>query len=285
MTAMTDLFDFKAKPSAFAVMGNPVKHSKSPQIHHLFAQQCDLALDYTRIQVDVGGFEQAVGHFSARGGGGLNITLPYKVEACQLCQQSPNSLSRRARLAQAVNTLRFETGGVYGDNTDGAGLVADLQNNIGFSIKDQSILIVGAGGAVRGVMGALLECPPKNITIANRTVGKAVALSDRFGNGVRAVGLDAVPDQAVDLIVNGSAASLSGQLAGISEQYINNRTVVYDMMYASQPTIFMQWALSNGAAEAYDGLGMLVEQAAESFYVWHQKRPDSQSVIHALRQL
>ncbi len=284
MTTMTDLFDFTAKPSAFAVMGNPVKHSKSPQIHRLFAQQFDIALDYTRIQVDVGGFGQALSHFSAHGGAGLNITLPYKVEAAQLCQKPPNSISQRARLAQAVNTLRFATDGVYGDNTDGAGLVADLHNNIEFSIKDRSILLIGAGGAARGVIGALLDCQPKEVIIANRTIDKANALSHQFGHRVSAVGLDAVPDQAVDLIINGTAASLSRQLTGISEQYINNSTV-YDMMYADQPTIFMQWALSNGATEAYDGLGMLVEQAAESFYLWHGKRPDSRAVIHALRQL
>ncbi len=282
---MTDLFDFKLKSSSFAVMGNPVQHSQSPQIHHLFAQQCGITIDYDRIQVDVGGFHQAVSHFSACGGVGLNITVPYKVEAWQFCQQGKNTLSHRASQAQAVNTLRFEKPDcVFGDNTDGAGLVADLQNNIGFSIRDKSVLVVGAGGAVRGVIGSLLECQPKSITIANRTVDKATALSEKFGDDVHGVGLEQVVDRPFDLIVNGSAASLNGQLPGLSEKCISENTLVYDLMYGAQPTIFMNWALAQGAARVHDGLGMLVEQAAESFYVWHQKRPHSQSVIDALRR-
>lgn len=303
---MTDLFDFEAKSSSFAVMGNPVKHSKSPQIHSLFAQQCGITLDYTQIQVDAGGFYQAVSHFSAQGGTGLNITLPYKVEAFQLCQKNPNTLSPRAQLAEAVNTLLFKTDAkiktlVHGDNTDGAGLVADLQNNIGFSLQDKSILVIGAGGAVRGVIGSLLECQPKGITIANRTADKAIALGERFGNGVQGMGLEQVDGQVdnrvdnladnmtFDLIINGTSASLKGQLPGISEHYINSNTLVYDMMYnlmnGNQPTVFMKWALSNGAVQVHDGLGMLVEQAAESFHLWHQQRPDSQPVMDALRQL
>ncbi len=282
---MTDLFDFKAEPTSFAVMGNPVKHSKSPEIHRLFAQQYGISMTYGRIQVDVGGFDQAVSHFSAHGGAGLNITVPYKVEAWQLCQHGKNILSPRADQAQAVNTLRFEKeGAIFGDNTDGAGLVADLQSNIAFSIKDKSILVIGAGGAVRGVIGSLLQCGSKTITITNRTLEKATILSERFGDGVQTVGLDRTGDTAFDLIINGTAASLEGLLPGISNQCINNSTLVYDMMYGNQPTVFMQWGLSSGAAQAHDGLGMLVEQAAESFYVWHQKRPDSQSVIRALRR-
>lgn len=285
---MTDLFNFKSKSSSFAVLGNPVQHSKSPQIHGLFAQQCGIRIDYERIQVDVGGFSQAVSHFSACGGAGLNITVPYKVEAWQLCQQGQNTLSQRAKQAQAVNTLCFEKPNyVFGDNTDGAGLVADLQNNIGFSIQDKSILIVGAGGAVRGVLGALLECQPKGITIANRTIDKASALSERFGAfgiGVQGVGLEQVADSGFDLIINGTAASLQGRLPMLNEKCVSENTLVYDMMYGTRPTIFMNWALAQGAAQVYDGLGMLVEQAAESFYVWHQQRPDSRAVIDALRR-
>ncbi|WP_424947324.1 shikimate dehydrogenase [Candidatus Spongiihabitans sp.] len=282
---MTDLFDFKLKSSGFAVMGNPVQHSKSPQIHRLFAQQCGIAIDYDRIQVDAGGFDQAISHFSAHGGAGLNITLPYKVKAWRFCQQGQNSLSHRASQAQAVNTLRFENqGGVFGDNTDGAGLVADLQNNIGFSIQDKSILVVGAGGAARGVIGSLLACCPLRITIANRTVDKATALSEQFGDDVQGVGLDRAADRSFDLIVNGTAASLAGQLPGIGGKCIAKNTLVYDLMYDAQPTIFMNWALAQGAAQAHDGLGMLVEQAAESFYVWHRRRPHSRPVIDALRR-
>ncbi len=282
---MTDIFDFKAKPTSYAVMGDPVKHSKSPEIHRKFAQQCGVSMSYDRIQVDVGGFDQAVSHFSAQGGAGLNVTVPYKVEAWKLCQSGTNNLSPRAVEAQAVNTLRFENdGSIFGDNTDGAGLVADLQNNIGFSIHDKTILIVGAGGAVRGVIGSLLNCGAECIAIANRTVEKANVLSQRYGSAVLSMGLDRAADTSYDLVINGTAASLEGRLPGIDHTCMTENTVVYDMMYGNQPTVFMQWAQSHGAARTHDGLGMLVEQAAESFHVWHGVRPDSHSVIQALRR-
>lgn len=282
---MSDLFDFKAKATSFAVMGNPVAHSKSPEIHNLFAQQCDVDLSYERIQVDPGGFEQAVSHFTAHGGAGLNITVPYKVEAWQVCRISGNTLSPRAALAEAVNTISFDSNdSLRGDNTDGAGLVADIQNNMGVDIKGKSILILGAGGAVRGVLGALLECKPDSITITNRTAEKATAMSARFGNGVSAVSLDRTGGRHYDIIVNGTAASLNNELPRIDNNCVGSETVVYDMMYSDQPTIFMKWGLSNGAAAISDGLGMLVEQAAESFFVWHKKRPDSKATIQALRK-
>ena len=287
---MNDLFDFKVKSSRFAVMGNPVAHSRSPQIHHLFAQQFDIAIDYERIQVDVGGFDQAVSHFAAHGGAGLNITLPYKIEAWRFCRHGENTISDRARQAQAVNTLRFEENGcVFGDNTDGAGLVADLQNNLGFSIAGRSILMIGAGGAVRGVMGALLQHRPHLIVIANRTADKAREIGKKFGDAsevtIRGGGLEQSSERVFDLIVNGSAASLERQMPDLSEKCIAENTLVYDMMYGAQPTLFMNWARAHGAAAAHDGLGMLVEQAAESFYLWHDRRPDSAPVISALRRL
>ncbi len=282
---MPDLFDFKAKSSAFAVMGNPVVHSKSPEIHGLFAQQCGVTLNYDSIQVDQGGFDPAVSHFFANGGAGLNITVPYKVEAWQLCQTLPNSTSSRAQKAEAVNTLKINHDqSLFGDNTDGYGLVADLQNNIDFEIQDKSILVIGAGGAVRGVLGPLLDCMPESISVANRTVDKAKALAQTFDDKVKAVALDRIEPQGVDLIINGTAASLDGNLPDITSACIGPNTVVYDMMYGIQPTVFMQWALATGACQAHDGLGMLVEQAAESFFIWHQQRPDSQSVIRALRK-
>ncbi|MCY3769418.1 MAG: shikimate dehydrogenase [Gammaproteobacteria bacterium] len=282
---MSDLFDFKTRPSGYAVMGNPVTHSKSPLIHHLFAQQTGIEIRYDRIQVDVGGFGQAVSHFSANGGAGLNITVPFKVEAWQLCQTEKSRISPRAQLAESVNTLQFNGDGtLFGDNTDGPGLVADLQNNLGFGIQDKSILLIGAGGAVRGVLGSLHECNPERIVIANRTADKAVRLSKRFDQRVEGTGLHRVPNDEFDLVINGTAASLGGTLPGIDKKCLGADTAVYDMMYADQPTVFMKWGLSNGAAHAHDGLGMLVEQAAESFYVWHRKRPDSQPVIHAIRK-
>ncbi len=285
-TALTDLFDFKARPTHFAVMGNPVKHSKSPQIHTLFAQQCGVRMDYDRIQVDTGGFEQAVSHFNAHGGAGLNITVPYKVEAWKLCQMTANTCSQRANTAEAVNTLKINPdGSVHGDNTDGMGWVNDLQNNIGFSLADKNILIIGAGGAVRGVLGPLLDQKPLAITVCNRTLSKAQALADQYGNSVTAEHLQHEPAKSYDLIINGTAASLDNSLPGIRPQCIAEHTTVYDMMYGDQPTIFMSWALSVGSAGAFDGLGMLVEQAALSFEIWHDVRPSSAAVIEAIRKI
>ena len=283
---MSDLFDFSAKPSDFAVMGNPVAHSRSPQIHQLFADQCDVNLNYSRIQVDHGGFAQAVSHFQAHGGAGLNITVPFKMEAWQLCDGHPNTLSDRARLAQSVNTLKFSPdGSIFGDNTDGKGLVSDLQENLAFSIRAKQILIVGAGGAVRGVVGPILDCAPDRVTIANRTVEKAHQLAAHFDQNVDACSLNATCTNGYDLIINGTSSSLNDTLPGIPDHSVKANTVVYDMMYAAQPTIFMKWARALGARDAWDGLGMLVEQAAESFYIWHGKRPHGGTVIEALRKI
>ncbi len=291
---MTDLFDFKAKPSNYGVMGNPVKHSKSPEIHSLFADQCNVPMKYDRIQVDVGGFDQAVSHFSAHGGAGLNITVPYKVEAWKMCKSNQNTISRRADLAEAVNTLKFgQDGSVSGENTDGAGLVSDLEKNIGLELANQRILVIGAGGAVRGILGPLLDRVPTGITIANRTVIKASTLVDRFSSKiemnpttlVKSCSLSDIPEQPYDLVINGTAASLEGSLPGINPACLGPDSTVYDMMYSLQPTVFMSWALSCGAGRAHDGLGMLVEQAAESFFIWHGQRPQTGPVIQALREI
>ena len=283
---MSDLFNFQPKPHHFAVMGNPVNHSKSPIIHSQFAQQCSVKLEYGRIQVDIGGFEQAVSHFQAHDGAGLNITVPFKVEAWQLCQKPGHRLSERARIAQSVNTLKFESdGSIFGDNTDGIGMVRDIQKNIGLSIEGKTVLVIGAGGAVRGVLGPLLDCQPSAVTIANRTSSKAYELAEQFDNSpLIPTSLEKTDPRGYDFIINGSAASLHNALPGISANSIHDKTVVYDMMYASQPTLFMKWALSHGAAGAFDGLGMLVEQAAESFFIWHDKQPDTSWVISALKK-
>ena len=291
---MTDLFDFKAQSNHFAVMGNPVAHSRSPQIHRLFARQFDMQLEYERIQVDAGGFGQAVSHFAAHGGAGLNVTVPFKVEAWKLCDRPGNRLSERARCAGAVNTLRFDDGrgpdtecGVFGDNTDGAGMVRDIENNLGLGIAGKRVLVLGAGGAVRGVLGPLTERQPASLTIANRTVPKARALAEKFGGGVavniNGCGYERITGPAFDLIINGTSASLGGELPGIPRDCLGAGSVVYDMMYARRPTVFMDWASANGAGQVSDGFGMLVEQAAESFYLWHHRRPDTAPVISALR--
>lgn len=280
---MTDLFDFKAQSSHFGVIGNPVKHSQSPRIHRLFARQFDIRLEYDRIRVDAGGFDQAVSHFAAHGGAGLNVTVPFKVAAWQLCGRPGNRLSARARRAEAVNTLRFDAGrAVFGDNTDGIGLVRDIENNLNWRLRGRRVLLLGAGGAARGVLGSLLERAPAGLTIANRTAHKAREVAEKFGEGVRGCGFDRL-DGAFDLIVNGTSASLGGQLPDIAAHCLGADGAAYDMMYARAPTVFMRWALANGAGRVSDGLGMLVEQAAESFHLWHGKRPDTAPVIRALR--
>ncbi len=309
---MTDLFDFPTQSNHFAVMGSPVAHSQSPQIHQLFAQQFDIRLQYDRIQVDAGGFNQAVSHFAAHGGAGLNVTAPFKRDAWQLCAQPSNHLSARAQRAQAVNTLRFDVGRldqdglshglshvrqVFGDNTDGVGLVRDIQNNLGIEITGKRVLVLGAGGAVRGVLGALVACQPARLTIANRTASKAYALAEKFGTdadtdtddnnsahlNINGCGFKRIDEQTFDLVINGTSASLNGELPGIAPHCLGARTLVYDMMYARRPTVFMDWATANGAGKVSDGLGMLVEQAAESFAWWHHQRPDTATVIDALR--
>ena len=270
-------------------MGNPVAHSRSPIIHEMFAEQCGISLVYGRIQVDVGGFEQAVSHFAAHEGAGLNITVPFKVDAWNLCRREPNRLSPRADIAEAVNTLKFDDlGKIEGDNTDGAGMVCDIEQNLGITLAQKKILIVGAGGAVRGVLGPLLESNPALLHIANRTAEKAVTLARRFLQlGFKQISGSALDRTSgpYDLIINGTAASLRGQLPDIDPRCVGDQTLAYDMMYGSEPTPFMKWARDQGARQVADGLGMLVEQAAESFRLWHQQEPDTAPVISYLRIL
>ena len=295
---MSNLFDFKAQSNHFAVMGSPVEHSQSPQIHQLFARQFDIQLEYQRIQVDAGGFAQAVSHFAAHGGAGLNITVPFKVEAWKLCGRPSNRLSKRSQRAQAVNTLCFNSGAnfgadsehnLFGDNTDGIGMVRDIENNLGLEIAGKRVLVLGAGGAVRGVLGPLAECRPASVTIANRTADKARTLAEKFGADsdsdmtISGGGYEQLNAPAYDLIINGTSASLAGELPDIAPGCMNVRSLVYDMMYARRPTVFMDWASANGAGKVSDGLGMLVEQAAESFHLWHDRRPDTAPIIRALR--
>ncbi len=277
---MTDIFDFEAPPPLYAVMGNPVDHSKSPEIHRMFAKQCGIKLEYERIQVDVGGFEHAVQHFKSSGGRGLNITVPFKIEAWHLADK----VSALAQRAEAVNTLKFEKRKVFGDNTDGVGLVTDLENNLRCPLARKSILVIGAGGAVRGVLQPMLEQNPAKITIANRTVDKAVGLADQFNDlgDIVAYGFDKLDGQNFDLVINGTAASLSDDLLPLPGQLFNENALAYDMMYADKPTVFMRWANEHGAARVVDGIGMLVEQAAESFLIWHGVRPKTSPVIENL---
>jgi shikimate dehydrogenase len=279
---MADPFDFE-KPKRFAVMGNPVAHSKSPFIHRQFAHQFKHQLDYTAIQVDIGGLKQAVEQFRAHGGNGLNITVPFKLDAFRLA----NHLSERAQIAHAVNTLRFDPDDIiFGDNTDGIGLVHDLEHNIGAHIKDKQVLILGAGGAVRGVLAPLLKHHPASLTVANRTVAKAKELVRDFAahGALEVCSFDELRGQHFDIVINGTSASLEGELPPLPETLLARGALAYDMAYADKPTPFVAWAELHGAARAVDGIGMLVEQAAESYLIWNGVRPQTPPVIAALRR-
>ncbi|MCW9025106.1 MAG: shikimate dehydrogenase [Gammaproteobacteria bacterium] len=280
---MTDIFDFDAKPDEYAVMGNPISHSKSPAIHTMFARQTGQNINYTAIHVDVGGFTQAVGNFTASGGKGLNITVPFKQEAWALADQR----SDRAERAGAVNTLKLDDASqIYGDNTDGVGLVRDLTMNKNINLKGARILLMGAGGAARGVLAPLLEQQPDKIVIANRTAEKAKDLAQAFADlaNISGSGYEALEGQQFDLIINATAASLKGEVPPLPDNIIAEGGSCYDMMYGNKPTSFMDWCSDHGASAVYDGLGMLVEQAAESFYIWRNVRPETKVIIETLRQ-
>ena len=268
----------------YAVVGHPISHSKSPRIHSLFAQQTGQAVEYTAIQAPLEDFAGTVREFFQRGGKGLNVTVPFKEQAWQLAELR----TERAEKAGAVNTLyRDNQGRLTADNTDGCGLVRDLTRNHGISLNGARVLVLGAGGAVRGVLGPILEQQPASVTIANRTVAKAEALAQLFAPAAPGVEINAVgfeqPDQPYDLIINGTSASLQGDLPPLSSTVISSKTVIYDMMYSLQTTTFNQWALDNGADRVFDGLGMLVEQAAESFRLWRGVRPETAPVTEELR--
>ncbi len=268
----------------YAVVGNPISHSKSPRIHSLFAEQTGEAVEYTAIQAPLEGFETTVTSFFERGGRGLNVTVPFKERAWQMASRRTD----RAAAAGAANTLYLDSeGSLTADNTDGAGLVTDLTINHGIALANTRILILGAGGAVRGVLGPLLAARPASITIANRTLARAEALVDLFAGQAGETRLEAcefrAADAPMDLVINGTSASLQGDLPPLSPAVLGPDTVVYDMMYSLQTTTFNQWALEQGATRVFDGLGMLVEQAAESFQVWRGVRPQTAPVIDALR--
>ena len=267
----------------YAVIGNPIAHSKSPLIHAEFARQTGEQLTYTAELVEVGEVKHFVEQFSQQHGKGLNVTVPFKQDAFQLATQ----LSERAQRAGAVNTLRLDADEIFGDTTDGVGLLNDLTRNHQQIIQHKHILILGAGGAVRGVLEPLLEASPASLCIANRTVSKARQLADDFAalGNTSASGFSELNNRQFDIIINGTSASLSGELPPLPDDiFTDPNACAYDMMYSAQATPFMQWAKQQGAGYIHDGLGMLVEQAAESFYIWRKKRPETQGVIKLLRQ-
>ncbi|MBA6413804.1 shikimate dehydrogenase [Parahaliea sp. F7430] len=271
----------------YAVFGNPIKHSKSPLIHASFAEQTEQALQYRAVRVELDAFECAVKAFFDRGGRGLNVTVPFKQQAYDLAVQR----SVRAERAGAVNTLYLaENGELCGDNTDGIGLVRDMVANLGWSLQGQRMLILGAGGAVRGVLEPLLKERPASLTIVNRTAQRATDLAQEFAelsgdSGLlQGGGYELLEGRQFDLLINASSAGLSGELPDLPGSLLTERSCCYDMIYGAEPTVFMRWAALHAAWAVADGLGMLVEQAAESFYLWRKLRPSTAPVIKHLRQ-
>jgi len=265
----------------YAVFGAPIKHSKSPRIHGLFAEQTKQRLEYTAELVPADVFEQEVRGFFSKGGKGLNCTVPLK----ELAWQFADTLTERARLSKAVNTLALQKDGtVLGDNTDGIGLVTDLMVNNSVTIKQKRLLILGAGGASRGIILPLLEQEPMEIVIVNRTVAKAETLAQEFqhkGN-ISASSYADLAGQSFDLILNATSASLTGELPPLAEGLLAKQGSCYDLAYANEPTAFVRWAAGQGAVKNLDGIGMLIEQAAEAFFIWRDVRPETQSIIALL---
>jgi shikimate dehydrogenase len=266
----------------YGVVGHPVGHSLSPFIHGMFARTTGQRITYRLYDVAPGEFHQRVRAFFAQGGRGLNVTLPHKIAAADVAHE----LTPRAAHAAAVNTLAVRADGILGDNTDGAGLVHDLCDNLGLVITDRRVLVIGAGGATRGILGPLLALAPKEVVIANRTPQRAVALAAAFTDlgAVQGVGFAQVEGAPFDLIVNATSASLSGDLPPFPPAVIGPQTVCYDLAYGTSATAFIEWATRQGCARALQGWGMLVEQAAESFLLWRGVRPATAPVLAALKE-
>jgi shikimate dehydrogenase len=265
----------------YGVMGYPISHSRSPVIHRLFALQTGQSMQYDPLQVAPDQLDVAVRHFEYAGGKGLNITLPHKHDILRLTDH----ISNRASVAGAVNTLVFRDDQIFGDNTDGIGLLHDLQANLGLTLKDKNILILGAGGATRGIIAPLLEANPASLTIANRTLSRAKELVKHFAahGSLGAVRFREVgAQQGYDLVINATSAGLKGETPPYPEKAIRGDSFCYDLSYGLTPTPFSLWASKHGARQSIMGWGMLVEQAAESFHLWRGIRPDTESVLSQL---
>jgi len=266
----------------YAVLGNPIAHSKSPLIHSEFARQTGQAMTYEALLAPLAGFVETVRAFRDAGGRGLNVTVPFKEEAYRFADR----LSERASMAGAVNTLKFDAEGVFGDNTDGAGLVNDLTANLGCPLAGKRLLLMGAGGAARGVILPLMSQSPADLFIVNRTAGKAEQLAREFaayasGKRLAGGGYAELAERQFDVVINATSASLGGELPPLPDALFATDALAYDMMYGRE-TPFMTFARARGARVA-DGLGMLVEQAAEAFALWRGVRPQTASVIAQLR--
>lgn len=273
--------DEQEAPDRYGVMGYPVAHSRSPVIHRVFAAQTGQNISYELFEVSPGELESAIRSFQRQGGRGLNITVPHKGEAVRLVDE----LSGAASTAGAVNTLSITVESIRGDNTDGVGLVRDLRRNQRIAIEGARILILGAGGATRGIMAPLLEEKPTTITIANRTVSKAQALASHFGSygQVQACRFDEIVDNVdYDLLINATSAGVKGEPLPFPPRIVSRQSVCYDLSYGQGETPFTRWARAQGAARAVTGWGMLVEQAAESFRIWRGVRPDTKPVLQRI---
>lgn len=262
----------------YGVMGYPVSHSRSPVIHRLFAMQTGQNMQYELLQVSPEKLETAVRQFQRTGGKGLNITVPHKSAVVQLVDQ----ISERASTAGAVNTLTFKGGEIHGDNTDGIGLLRDLGINLGLQLQGANILILGAGGATRGIVGPLLQMQPRSLSVANRTLDKAQIIADHFAKHgpISACRFDMVPvGDPYDLVINATSAGVRGEMPPYPESAVSEKTFCYDLSYGLNVTPFSKWARELGAVNSVMGWGMLVEQAAESFEIWRGVRPDTAPVL------
>jgi shikimate dehydrogenase len=273
------------QPIRYAVIGHPVAHSQSPFIHAAFAAQTGEPVDYGRIDCGPDGFEAAVRDFAAQGAGGCNVTVPFKFDAARLARVC----TERARLAAAANMLRFDADGWLADNTDGSGLLRDIEQNAGWPLAGRRVLLIGAGGAGAGVLGPLLQARPRQLVLVNRTAERARTLAERHAATAHEAGVDLSvaaiedPGRGFDLVVNASASSLQAAAVPVPPAVLGDGALAIDLMYGPAAQRFLDWAARHGA-RGRDGLGMLVEQAAEAFFVWRGVRPDSAPVLQALRQ-
>ena len=266
----------------YAVIGNPIEHSKSPDIHLLFADQTGEHLNYEKILADENQFSQTVTEFFSNGGKGLNVTVPFKNDACEFV----DDLTEYAKNAGAVNTIyKNENGKFTGANTDGIGLLRDLKKSLRVQIIDKKILIIGAGGATQGIVEPLLNENPTELMIANRTVSKAETIAKQFASfgNVSSCSLKNIPKNSYDLVLHATSAGLQGSNVELPVEIIGPNTCCYDLLYSDQDTPFMAWAKNNDAGKVVDGFGMLLEQAAEAFYLWRGKRPDTGMAYHYFR--
>jgi len=267
----------------YAIVGNPVSHSKSPLIHTEFAKQTQQDITYTVIEAPVDRFVETVKAFEAAGGKGLSITLPFKNEAYAIA----NLHSKLAQQARAANTLAFrDDNTVYADSTDGPGLVQDITNNLHYSLRQKKVLILGAGGVVKCIVGPLLAQAPARLDVANRTAEKAIDIARQFElcGEINGMGLQDMMEAPYDLIINATSASVTGNIPNITAEMIGPKTWCYDLFYSDEPTAFLQWSKQQGADRCIDGLGMLVEQAAAQFYLWRGIYPNAKPVIELLRR-